>query len=67
MTWLFAETAKVGTAFRKASAKANVKTNALRVRGEIVRWGKPKPSSVLLTLSDLNHAVASECGLPHCR
>jgi hypothetical protein len=36
MTWLFAETAKVGTAFRKASAKANVKTNELRVRGEIV-------------------------------
>jgi hypothetical protein len=36
MTWLFAEAAKVGTALRKASAKANVEMNAWRIRDEII-------------------------------
>jgi hypothetical protein len=28
---------------------------------------KDEHSSVLLNLSDLNHAAASECALPHCK
>jgi hypothetical protein len=36
MTWLFAEVAKVGSTLRKPTAKANEKTSARRVRGEII-------------------------------
>src|SRR6266566_7141879 len=41
MTWLFIKAAEAESTFRKASDKANIETNALHVRDEIIMLQAP--------------------------